>query len=392
MNDSTILIVTDAGAAGRALLGRKDLDTHWALTLDEALAVVEHAKPRACITREDMAMELLEALKRTPHSPPVVVLLEQDGWERRDLYFGLGATALASELAAERILEAVSELTGISFRTNPRVPFASVLDATIDEEPLFLETVELSASGVAVRGMPEAQVGDRAELNFVMAEPPVTVTAMVVRTYEHGGETVAGMCFVGLDDERRRALNALVEEQAKAEAQAPDPVGFTADLGAFTLDLNKTADSGEEGQKVYLAMLRESAEHATVVMPSWLKRVQSALTSIEKTALVADETFPSWALSSIAMRIHLKRERLNSEGPIAEAMLPKVVDHCLMIADQAQGAPSEVLVQAAQIRTALLREVYEPRRIAVGVPAASPSSARKSSKKRRNNSQRAVSV
>lgn len=390
MNTSSILVVTDAGAAGRALLGRKDVDTRWALTVNEAMAVVAQSKPRVCIVREELAVSLLEAFKSEPLSPPVIVLLEHDGWERRDLYFGLGATALASELSADRILEAVSELTGLSFRNHPRVPFTSVLDATIDEKPHFLETIELSASGVAVRGLPSAQVGDRAELDFVMCDPPVTVTAMVVRTFEHAGETVAGMCFVGLDDERRRALVTVIEEQAKAEAQAPDPVGFTADLGgAFTLDLGETVGSDEDGQKIYLAMLRETAQEATVLMPSWLKRVQSALTPIERTAVVSAEGFPAWALGSVAMRIQLKRERLTAKGSIAETMVPKVVDHCSALANEAQGAPQAVLAQVCSIRTALLREAYEPRRIAVNVPASS-ASAKKKGKKKRNAAERAT--
>src|SRR5262245_2380308 len=168
MNDrmsTTILVVTDAGAAGRVLLGRNELDVRWALTVDEAMAVVEQLAPRACLVRETIAPQLFEAFKRLPEPPPAIVLLEDDGWDRRHLYFGLGATALVNETAVDRVQEAVSELTGIAFRGSPRIPFASVIDAKIDGEDTFLETVDLSVSGVSVRGLENAVPGACAELS-----------------------------------------------------------------------------------------------------------------------------------------------------------------------------------------------------------------------------------
>lgn len=359
MEHKSILVVTDAGSAGRFLLARKDVDVRWALTVEEALAVVKQVHPSACVVREELAAELLAAFQGQPRVPPVVVLLEKNGWDRRDLYFGLGATALAQESASERILEAVSELTGISFRDRPRIQFSTVLDAEIDGEPAFIETTELSVSGVTVRGFPAPQIGARAELDFVMAEPPVRTTAMVVRTYEHAGETICGMCFVGLDDERRGAIEKLIESTSKAIPLLPEPAGFTGDLGTFTLDLREEVGSGSEANHVYLAMLREEKRSEAVKIPSWLKRVERGLTAIERSA-IDSASAPAWAAASIALRIDLELARsthvLSQDTAIARAM-----ELCCMLAVEAKDAPKEVLVQVASIRAAVLREAYEPR-------------------------------
>jgi hypothetical protein len=365
MNSSSILVVTDAGSAGRVLLGRKDLQTYWALTVAEALAIVELRAPGVCLVREELAADLLKAFKSVDRAPPVIVLLEEDGWERRDLYFGLGSTAMASELAVERILEAISELTGIAFRTNPRVPMVSFIDATIDGSQVLLETVDLSASGVSVRGYPSPHIGATAEVLFGVCDPPVHATAMVVRMFESGGETIAGMCFVGLDDERRRAIGQFVEEEAKREPQLPEPVGFTADLGgAFTLDLGETIGAGVETNRIYLNMLRETVAQASVLMPTWLRRVQLSLTEIERRSIASPDGLPTWASRTVALRVHLKRERLETGTGTMEAEIPRVIEHCCALAVDAEGAPGEVLAQVCEIRAQLLREAYEPRRLA----------------------------
>jgi hypothetical protein len=358
MEHKSILVVTDAGSAGRFLLARKDVDVRWALTVEEALAVVKLVHPEVCVVREELAAELMTAFKKETRVPPVVVLLEKNGWDRRDLYFGLGATALAVESANERILEAVSELTGISFFDRPRVQFSTVLDVEIDGEPAFIETTELSVSGVTVRGFPVPKIGARAELDFVMAEPPVRTTAMVVRTYEHAGETICGMCFVGLDEERRMAIENLVESVSKAEPLLPDPAGFTGDLGTFTLDLREEVGGGNEANQVYINMLHEAVKNKTAKVPSWVRRVEGALTKVERASIESAQ--PAWAEASIVLRIDLERAR-REHTLTQDAAISRAIEHCCVLATEAKGAAREMLIEVATIRAAVLREAYAPR-------------------------------
>jgi hypothetical protein len=382
MSTTSVLVVTDAGSAGRVLLGRRDVDVRWTLTVEEAVAVVRELHPAVCITREVQAESLLKAFSEIRGAPPVVVLLEDDGWERRHLYFGLGATALASERATDRILEAVSELSGVAFRTCPRVQWSQFLDAQVEGDACFLEAVDLSVSGVSVKNLPSPVVGMRADVSLDECDPPVLATAMVVRVFESGGETIAGMCFVGLEDADRRAIGQLVDVLARREPQLPEPVGFTTDLGgAFTLDLTESVGKGGDANRVYLNMLKEAVRPEGAPLPAWLERVKVGLTSIERRAVLSEDGLPSWALASVLLRIHLKRERLDAPIDIAEREMVRVVEHCCLVAGEAEGAPRDVLCDVASIRAALLREVYEPIRIALRTERVSAPKSQKKKKR-----------
>ncbi|MEO1339141.1 MAG: hypothetical protein AAFV29_26095, partial [Myxococcota bacterium] len=101
----------------------------WALTLDEAKAVFAADPPRLVLARETMADDVLSHL---PSGLPAVVLLEPDGWSRRERYAQAGATALVRANNRERILEAVSELTGLAFRVHPRIRLDKQVSVSVD--------------------------------------------------------------------------------------------------------------------------------------------------------------------------------------------------------------------------------------------------------------------
>src|SRR4051812_31800323 len=111
---TTILVLGDAGAVGGDLLRRAEIEILWALSVTEALAVQRRVGPPVCIVREPFAAELLRSRSPT-RNLPAIVLLDPGGWAQRDEYFALGATALVQATSGERILEALSELTGLAF-------------------------------------------------------------------------------------------------------------------------------------------------------------------------------------------------------------------------------------------------------------------------------------
>src|SRR5437762_8614450 len=109
MKRTPILVCCDAGAAGRVLLARRDLDLRWALTFEEARAVVKSGFPRLVVMREEVAAGLLETMREAKSTASSIVLLEEDGWSRYDGYLSRGATVLVRETNGRRILEAISE-------------------------------------------------------------------------------------------------------------------------------------------------------------------------------------------------------------------------------------------------------------------------------------------
>jgi hypothetical protein len=314
-----------------------------------------------CLMREDFAVEFLEAAKAKGVLVPALVLIETDGWTRRDAYFAAGATAIVQQSAENRILEAVSSLTGLSFRHCPRVPYQTVVDVSHGRDRFFLETSEISATSVSIRGVPTelAQIGQRAELHFMMLEPPVDAVGVVVRVYEEHGENVAAFNFAEMSQPARTRIGLIVAEETQNAPPLPDPVGMTHDLsGAFTADLVLQLGPDRDANGIYLNMLYEWLKTPTNVqrLPSWLERVGRALTGVERTALLEGGS-PAFARAAIEVRIRLHRMRLESSWPI-ESESERAFEICQALAADAAGSSPDVLADVTEIRAALLRSLY----------------------------------
>lgn len=376
MRKISMLICGDAGAAGRVLLARRDLEVRWALTAAEAKAVLDRSgEPgsaiSAVIVREELALEVLALLGRMSAPPPCVVVVEQSGWARGEDYFAHGAMALVEESSTGRILEAVSELTGASFSTFPRVPYDKVLDVSSEGGRCYASAMDLSGSGVSVRGLMNAWIGLGVEVTFVMMDPPIVASGVVVRRELEGEELVAGVCFTGIDPADRARISAFVAEQHRALAPPPEPMGLTVDLaGPLTSDLGEVIDADARSEEIYRAMLRDLVQEPRSPAPTWLGRVAAALTPIERAA-VASGTGPAWLEAVIALRIELRRSRLDiDEHSDDERQLDRVVQLCCAMATECEGCSAEVAVQVTRIRADLLREVFgAPGKYRAGIPA-----------------------
>ncbi len=348
MKRTPILICVDAGEAGRPLLSRRDIDLRWALTVDEAIAAAQRERFEVILTREAPAPELLERMEQNGLSCPCLVLIEPSGWNHRESYFGLGATALMRASNSERILEAISELTGLSFRQAPRVPYEEVVEVELKGNSHYSETSNISHSGVTIRGLPNAQIGDIADIQFVMLDSPERVRAMVIR--KSGNEI--GLCFQGLSEHQRVQLDMLLSaERAKAEPEPP-PIGLTVDLLTSTADLVSTDRDEIDALRAQLAAhLLNQAE-----APTWLVHIGQQMTDIERDGLCGVDV-PQWAHAALMLRLELGQGHADGESPSVQ-QCHTVLDFSRALAVESVQARAVVLSQVTQIRAALLRMLY----------------------------------
>lgn len=366
MAKKRILVACDAGAAGRELLTRKDLELGWALTSREADAWMARGAPDVVLVREELATEVLELLGRRAESAACVVLLEPDGWERRNRYFDLGARGLVQASSRERILEAVSNLTGLAFPTNARVPFRDVVEVTWRGTTLLLETRDISVSGVAVCGMPGVMLGERIRVSFVMSDSQVAVDGVVVRQEKDDGELRVGVSFADLDEGGAADIQAIIEGELDRLPELPDPVGMTCDLaGTFTLDLNSVQlgeARPEESFRQMLTKLLAAEPGDTTRYPRWLDRVAAALTPCERASL--ETKTPRFASDAVDARIRIERARarIDGHGPTQEDCR-SVLELSRSLAGDAAMSPDEILADVPKIRAALLLGVYGATRI-----------------------------
>lgn len=358
MKPVSILILSDAGAAGRELLARRDVELGWALEVPEARAALERRRPRVVLTREFFALELLESARELLERVPVVVLLEPDGWEERAKYFAAGATALVSEGSLPRILEAVTELTGLPTRHAPRVPYPQVVDVSLMGAKLYLEATELGAGGISIRDFPPARTGDRVEVGLVMMEAPLVLSGMVVRSHVGRGGAVTEVAFNALDDQEREILEHFVAVERSRSAAFPDPVGLTSDLagGTFTLDLFASDDGSTDR---WLDLLRRRVGFDDdVKAPKWLSRIERDLSELERRSLAGGRA-PAFAKGALEMRIDLGRAQARLDDPQAlRETCELALDFCRSLCIEARGSSGDILGQVAEIRAGILTQIY----------------------------------
>lgn len=361
MKSVSILVLSDAGAAGRELLARRDVDLGWALTVDEALAAIETRRPRVVLAREDLAVDLLERGKALLVRVPVVILLDPSGWAKRATYFAAGATALVSAGSLGRILEAVTELTGLSTRYAPRVPYPDVVDVSFMGSSIFLEALELGTSGLSIREFPPARVGDRVEVGLVMMDPALTVSGMVVRSYVSRRGAITEVAFNALDDEERATLEAFVKGERARREPLPDPVGLTSDIagGTFTLDLFDALGESSAAPDRWVQLLAERlASDEEVRAPKWLVRVERDLTEIERRAALGEKV-PAFAKAALSMRVDVARAQAAMlDARSIQESCELALDFCRSLAVDAQGSPMPHLAQVPDIRAGVLSQIY----------------------------------
>src|SRR5688500_5636019 len=132
------------------------------MTLEEALAVSRTTSLDLVITTDSYALEYLRA--DLPCKPTCMTVVAHDGVHA---VLDAGRTVVAGH-DPRQILTAISELTGLAFRMHPRAAVETIVDVTFAGRSLYLSTIDVSASGVALSDFPNAAYGDRALVRFDM--------------------------------------------------------------------------------------------------------------------------------------------------------------------------------------------------------------------------------
>lgn len=360
MKPVSIMILADAGAAGRDLLVRRDVELGWALTLPEIQAAMERRRPRIVLVRAEFAADLMSRCADLLERVPVIVMVAPSDWSRRESYFDVGATALVSRDSKARILEAVSELTGLPTRYAPRVPYPEVVDVGLLGSRIYLEATELGTSGISIRDFPPARVGEQVEVTLVMMEPALTLSGMVVRSHIGRMGPVSEIAFNALNERERTILEAFVTQESARCASFPEPVGLTSDLmsSTFTLDLFQAMGSGS-GLEQWLGLLRKRQHSDSEVRaPKWLVCVERELSELERWVVVGRKC-PAFVHAALEMRLDLARAQASVVGDSSlTESCELALDFCRTLATDAASSSRSELAYVPEIRAGILSQIY----------------------------------
>lgn len=376
MTATQLLIASDAGAAGRVLLARRDLDLRWALTAREARAVLRGERTRVAVVTEELAGPVLAALRRDASPPPSIILTREDR-DHGARYTSAGATAVVPRSSSSAILGAISSITGLRFAAHPRVPYRGLLYVATAADKYFLESHDLSAEGIAIRGLPGAKVGLDVDVSLLDADPPIDARGRIVRTFPDDGETIAAVALTELGSGERRRMGSIVDEELRRLPALPDPSELSCDLPAVTtLDLRDLPEGAKDPNAGARAQLRAAMEHRTHdPLPAWLQRVHDLLAPIERAGLLGMPV-PPWVMAAVDQRLMLHQLSLGlSEGPGRDVLVGLALELCTTLAAESETASEELASEITVVRAGLLRDIYAPpRRARAGSESAAPPS------------------
>ncbi|MBI2374062.1 MAG: serine/threonine protein kinase [Deltaproteobacteria bacterium] len=384
-----ILVCPNAGIIGSTLVRRRDLELAWALTPAEANAVLTTSKVDLVLLRESHAKAVLDA------QPPSLaddrtrfaVLLEEDGWSRKDHWLTLGATAVVSARQRRELEAVISELTGLAFSRHLRAPVAKVVRVMSGSFDATLETHDVSVSGVSVVDLPPGKLGSAVRVRFDFL--PNALSALVVRYFAVHGRSAAGLSFLEVTDEERVMLeHAVKDANVRARAEVPpefgDPVGdeFGPPTGEFDAP-SMTAELPKRPPVPAIDTVRGVlAGAAAEGGPEWLVELAKGLTSSEKREALG-EPAPAWARPALEGRLKVQAARSRAgDRNLSRSEFREVFELCETLARMAQNDPPQNLVEVTEIRAGLLRGLYgvekkphkrvEVRGVVLGTPSQPP--------------------
>lgn len=360
-NAVSILICKDAGAAGRTLLARNDLRVRWALTAAEAESVIRWTKCGVCITREGLAKSVLAACAAADRKVATIVLLEPAHWSSWREYFEAGATSVLQANAADQLLDAMSDATGLFFRTEPRVPFKTEVRFALGAEGGAWRSLNLSATGICIMEFPPYALGSEVDLAFEIAGKRFEFNAIVSQILRVGSRRAVGLAFRDVSPELRANLNEIISaEQARTRAVTEPVEEFDALDDQTVLALRTSSVQGNA-----LALMRALVSEGTVARSetaaSWLIAACDALSEVEVAAVRNPQNAPAWAQDALLarLRVYQARSRAGSDTP-SDADVREIFGLCQRLAESAAGADEQSLVQVANIRAEVLRALYDP--------------------------------
>jgi hypothetical protein len=362
-NKVSILICKDAGTASRTLLARADLRIRWALTANEASAVVGLTRCMVVITRAALAKSVLAKCATSERGITSVVLLEPAQWSEWRDYFEAGATYVLRASAVDELLDTLTDATGVAFRSAPRVPFKSTI--RFAEGGGEFQTLNLSTSGICIVGFPPYALGSEVDLVVTLDGKDFEFNAIISQIFRVGEHRAVGLAFHELTPELQMHIEEYTRRAQERGRFVTEPVEEFDPLDEGTLlALRSSAVQGDS-----LSLVRALTSDGTIAAAEhaepWLVAACRAFTSIEVAAVQAPRTVPQWAHDAVIARISAYRARARAgTQPPSESDVREIFGLCQRLAESAIGSDDESLVQVTNIRGEVLRALYDPELLA----------------------------
>ena len=228
MATSTILALGDPGPVRNELLLRRDISVLWAANPDEAISILCDTKVDACVIADDGPDAVRVACAAAPR-PTVNVMrasMTQSGWPAESANLTFCAVD-----APGQVLSFLGPFLGLRFAIDPRVPAHQIVRAEVDGEHHLCRALNLSASGIAVRGFPDKPPGTIATIVLDVSGKTLHLAVRVIRCFASPHGTAAGLSFVDLGELTRAVIVRFVEERMARELpQSPAENALFGDM------------------------------------------------------------------------------------------------------------------------------------------------------------------
>jgi hypothetical protein len=215
---SPVLICSEApllDALAATPLGRRDIESRLAFSLEEAQSLVLHARPSLIVVDRDLAwaQRLIHLVREEMRLRDIAVVIAARGSPmpvEKDLVMD-GADVVIRLPGGTAWDEHLDRLLSLSTRCDIRVPIALRVNAQVGDDLVNATIINLGLRGMLVQCAVPLEVG--AEIEFAILLPGesrlLTGSGRVVR---QALPTQFGVEFLRLEREDRERLNRLIQE------------------------------------------------------------------------------------------------------------------------------------------------------------------------------------
>ncbi len=366
---ASVLVLGDPGPVRNELLLRSEIEVLWASSIEQAEAMLKHCTVDICISSPSSgeASELC-AIADMENGVPCLVLTHPNPGGA-NLSPMKGSTTFAVD-QIETLLCELGERLDLSFAKHARADIEVPVRVVIDGEEHELRTINLSASGVAVRGFPKASAGTRAELIFEVQGRALRTQARVVRCFSSRKARAAGLVFVDLPEGVRAAIAKLVDSRLSRRS---GDLSLEMLFGDLTLDIEndssralntRDVDSGPlpddfvtDMEEIEIPQLRKvlKGELELHEGAAWMQKLVSELSEVEVAAATGQKV-PLWTHASFRMRCYLAWARAE-ERRLPSVIVDEAYRLFVGLAEEAEVHRGGMVAQIGKIRAALLRDI-----------------------------------